>query len=57
MSISIVPMKSHEKQIVSNMKKTDVDRDYYNFILHDVEFDKLLHRISKEFLYNTYNHF
>ncbi|MEO2680420.1 hypothetical protein [Clostridium butyricum] len=39
--------KSPERQIVANMKKTDVDRDYYNFILHDEKAEKFMQQISE----------
>ncbi|WP_346914303.1 hypothetical protein [Clostridium sp.] len=48
--------KSSERQLVANMGKTDVDRDYYNFILQDEDKDWF----TKEFLesiegFETYN--
>lgn len=33
--------KSPERQIIANMKKIDVDRDYYNFILQDENINEL----------------
>lgn len=29
------------------MKKTDVDRNYYDFFLHDKEADKFVQRVSE----------
>lgn len=39
--------KSTERQIVANMGKTDVDRDYYDFILKDEDKDKFTKRFME----------
>lgn len=40
--------KSPERQIIANMKKIDVDRDYYNFILQDENLNELNTKILNQ---------